>query len=71
MVSSSKMMAWVGQARAAAQIFSGVSPSGFCTWAFPLGTAASVLLLTLSAWLLVRANSPEPSQPTRTYIFAE
>lgn len=38
---------------------------------FPLGTAASALLLTIAGWLLVRANAPQSSQPRRIYVFAE
>jgi len=40
------------------------------SYPFPLGTAASALLLVISSWLLVRANAPASTQP-RTYVFAD
>ncbi len=40
------------------------------SYPFPLGTAASALLLVISSWLLVRANAPASTHP-RTYVFAD
>ncbi len=45
--------------------------AGIWMWfPFPVGTAASALLLLVSAWLLVRVNAPAPMHP-RTYILAD
>ena len=38
---------------------------------FPVGTIGSALLLLAGAYLLIRANAPQPFQPRRTYVLAE
>ena len=40
------------------------------SYPFPVGGAASTVLLLISSWLLVRANNPAPLQ-SRTYLFAD